>query len=97
MLATLYLADMKTIHSAEYRALLGWLREQRQSRGMTMRDVAAKLDLPHSWICKVETGERRLDVCEYFALCQAIGCDFHEGMRTLADAASTPKPRRKPR
>ena len=42
---------MKTIHSAEYRALLSWLREQRQSRGLTMRAVAAKLDVPHSWIC----------------------------------------------
>ena len=46
-----------------------------------MRAVAAKLDVPHSWICKIETGERRLDVCEYLALCQAIGCDYQEGMR----------------
>ncbi len=85
-LATLYLSGMKTIHSAEYRALLGWLREQRQSRGLTMRAVAAKLDVPHSWVCKIETGERRLDVCEYLALCQAIGCDYQKGMRMLMDA-----------
>lgn len=88
--ATLYFADMKTIHSAEYRALLGWLREQRQSRGLTMRAVAAKLDVPHSWICKIETGERRLDVCEYLALCQAIGCDYQEGMCRLAGATLAP-------
>ena len=81
---------MKTIHSAEYRALLGWLREQRQSRGLTMRAVAAKLDVPHSWICKIETGERRLDVCEYLALCQAIGCDDQEGMRRLTGATLAP-------
>ena len=85
-LATLYLTGMKTIHSAEYRALLGWLREQRQSHGLTMRAVAAKLDVPHSWVCKIETGERRLDVCEYLALCQAIGCDYQKGMRMLMDA-----------
>jgi len=77
---------MKTIHSAEYRALLGWLREQRQSRGLTMREVATKLDVPHAWICKIETGERRLDVCEYLALCHAIGCDYQEGLRRLAGA-----------
>ena len=51
-----------------------------------MRAVAAKLDVPHSWICKIETGERRLDVCEYLALCRAIGCDYQEGMRKLAGA-----------
>jgi len=55
-----------------------------------MRAVAAKLNVPHSWICKIETGERRLDVCEYLALCQAIGCDFEEGMRSLADTTFAP-------
>ncbi|MGI5868736.1 MAG: helix-turn-helix domain-containing protein [Kiritimatiellia bacterium] len=75
---------MKTIHSAEYRVLLGWLREQRQSRKLTMRTVAERLDVPHSWVGKVETGERRLDVCEYLALCQAIGCDYKKGMNLLA-------------
>jgi len=38
-------------------------------------------------VCKIETGERRLDVCEYLALCQAIGCDYQKGMRTLMDAS----------
>ena len=55
-----------------------------------MRAVAAKLDVPHSWICKIETGERRLDVCEYLALCQAIGCDYQEGMRRLTGATHAP-------
>ena len=81
---------MKTIHSVEYQSLLGWLRAQRQSRILTMRDVAAKLGVPHSWVGKVETGERRLDVCEYVALCQAIGCDFQGGMQVLADPVKTP-------
>jgi len=65
-------ACMKSIYSPAYRALIDWLRTERKNKGLTMREVGQRMGVPHSWIGKVETGERRLDVAEYIRLCQAI-------------------------
>ena len=77
---------MKTIHTAGYRVLLDWLREQRLARGLSMRELAGRLGIAHSWIGKIETGERRLDVCEYIRLCRALECDYRDGIRRLLAA-----------
>ena len=63
------------------RLLLKWLRERREAEGLTMRDVGEKLHLPHSWVGKIETGERRLDVAEFVRLCRALQVDPHAGSR----------------
>lgn len=52
----------KTIYSEEYGKLLLWLKEKRTESGLTMRQVAKKLEVHHSWIGRVELGERRLDI-----------------------------------
>lgn len=80
--------DMKTIHSLGYRALLAWLREQRVDRGLSMRALAERLDIPHSWVGKIETGERRLDLYEYLRLCAALKTDFRKGIDVLLQAES---------
>ena len=41
---------MKTIHTAGYRALLAWLRKQRLARGLSMRELAGRLGIAHSWM-----------------------------------------------
>ena len=45
-----------------------------------MREVAVMLGVPHSWVGKVETGERRLDVAELVRLCRALKIDPHQGL-----------------
>ena len=45
-----------------------------------MRELAERLDVIHSWIGKVELGERRLDVIEYIQYCKALGVDPIEGI-----------------
>lgn len=74
---------MKTIHTPEYKRLLEWLRKSRKENGMTMRVVANELKIPHSWIGKVEIGERRLDIMEFVKLCRVLGADPHEGLSLL--------------
>ena len=73
----------KTVYNQGYRLLLAWLRMQRKDRKLTMRMVASALGVAHSWIGKVEQGERRLDVLEYMAMCEVIGCDPHAGLEVL--------------
>jgi transcriptional regulator with XRE-family HTH domain len=55
-----------------------------------MRELGEKLGVIHSWIGKIEQGERRLDIVEYLRICDALGIDPHEGlniaMKTLSSA-----------
>lgn len=81
----------KSIHSPEYRLLLKWLRERREAQGLTMRAVGAKLHLPHSWVGKIETGERRLDVAEFVRLCRVLHADPHAGIDIVARSVPYPK------
>lgn len=63
----------KSTHSFEYRALRRRLAEIRGAAGLSQRQVAASLRVPHSWVAKVESGERRLDLIEFGWFCSACG------------------------
>ena len=71
----------KTIHSGELEKLKTWLRKQREEKGLSMRELAAILDKPHSFVGKVEQGERRLDVIEYVHYCKALGVSPITGLK----------------
>ena len=49
---------------------------------MTQAQLAARLGRPQSFISKVETGERRLDVIEFLQLAKALKID---PVRIVAD------------
>jgi transcriptional regulator with XRE-family HTH domain len=44
----------------------------REAAAMKQNDVAAKLGVPASWLSKVESGTRRLDVIELIRIAEAI-------------------------
>ena len=48
-----------------------------------MRDLAKKLNTPHSFVGKTEQGERRLDVIEYLRYCNALGVSPIEGLKVI--------------
>jgi transcriptional regulator with XRE-family HTH domain len=78
----------KTIYTGEYQALVLWLRAQRVARGMTMRDLAVLLDVPHSFIGKVETRERRIDLIEFVVICRTLSLSPHDGLDVVLAAAA---------
>ena len=78
----------KSIYSQDYRAALAWLRECRKESGLTMRDVGMRLGVHHSWVARIEQGDRRLDLAEFVLLCKAIGCNPHDGLTLLIQAPS---------
>lgn len=74
-----------------------WLRDEREQAGLTMRDLGARLGVPHSFIQKTETLERRLDVSEYVTYCHALGLNPETGLKILQKNPSCelmPKPSR---
>ena len=56
----------------------------RTRAGLSQRGLAARLGVPHSWVAKVESGERRLDVVEFMEFAQACGV---EAEHAIAEAA----------
>ena len=47
----------------------------RENAELTQRQLARKLRREHSLISRLESGERRVDVVEFFWICQACGAD----------------------
>lgn len=48
------------------------LIRQRLDLGLSQRALAERMNVVHSFIGKVETGDRRLDVFEFIEYCEAL-------------------------
>ena len=75
-----------SIHTDEMNILCHWLKQQRTMQQLTMRELASRMAKPHSYVQKVEQGERRLDVVEYVWYCTALNIDPHTGIHLILDA-----------
>lgn len=58
----------KSVYNDDYKRLVEKLKQARLDVGLSQQAVAEKLNKPQSYISKVESGERRLDVIEVKAL-----------------------------
>jgi transcriptional regulator with XRE-family HTH domain len=65
----------KSVHTPEYALVRAELVAARKNAGFSQRELAARLKVPHSWIAKVESGERRIDLVEFGRLMLACGRD----------------------
>jgi transcriptional regulator with XRE-family HTH domain len=65
----------KAIHSARHKLLVELLVKRRREAGLTQAQVAQLLGQQQSFVARLESGERRIDVVELFELGQAIGFD----------------------
>lgn len=62
----------KSTFTPLYAVLREKLKALRQASGLTQRDLAAKLGREPSFVARVELGERRVDLVEFFWLCRAL-------------------------
>lgn len=56
----------------------------RERAGIKQSDLAARLDLPASYLSKIENGTRRLDVIELIQIADAMNVDAGEIVREVA-------------
>jgi transcriptional regulator with XRE-family HTH domain len=65
----------KSVFSEEYNRFRHLLIEVRKAAKLTQAEVAAKLELPQSYVSKYERGERRRDVIEFLQVAQVLEID----------------------
>jgi transcriptional regulator with XRE-family HTH domain len=74
------------------------LVRMRKDAGLNQRQLALRLGREHSFVSRIELGERRLDVVEFFWVCRACGQDpdlvAAELMREFADLEGPARKRR---
>ena len=54
----------KSITTEDYKEIIRRLKKARIDAGLTQQEVANQLGKPQSYLSKIESGERRLDVVE---------------------------------
>lgn len=67
---------VKTIHSDKNKKLIETIKKIRNEKGFTQLDIANKLSKPQSYISKIESGERRIDLIELETICHLLGIDL---------------------
>ena len=71
----------KTLGTSRHRALIAFLTAKRHAAGMSQTDLAKALGEYQSFVARMESGQRRIDVIEYEKLAQILKFDVHEFFR----------------
>lgn len=82
----------KSIHSPESSILREELRAIREAATLSQRELASRLRVPHSWIAKVEIGERRIDVVEFCRFVAACGASPPEVLQRVVEGIQGTSP-----
>jgi transcriptional regulator with XRE-family HTH domain len=74
---------MRIIGTACHKALVALLISKREKTGLRQGDVAKRLGEYQSFIARIESGQRRIDVCEFLKIARAIGFDPGRALNKL--------------
>jgi len=77
----------KTIRSSGHEALREALIAARKAAGITQAELARTLRCHQSFVARIESGERRIDVIEMIVLARALGVAAGE-LLEVADSAT---------
>jgi len=69
----------------KYEFLRSELKKARLDAGFLQADLASILKKPQSYISKVESGERGLDIIEYIGYCSGLGLDPAKWLKKLVE------------
>jgi len=61
---TIQIGMSKSVFTKDYKEIINRLKQARIDVGLSQQAVADKLGKPQSYVSKIESGERRLDVAE---------------------------------
>jgi transcriptional regulator with XRE-family HTH domain len=73
----------KTLGSKRHKALIDLLIAKREAAGITQAALAEQLGEYQSFIARLESGQRRLDVIEFLDVAEALGLDPVKAVSSL--------------
>ena len=74
----------KTLQSARHRALIDLLIAKREKAGLTQHELAAQIGQYQSFVARMESGQRRIDVVELIELSEILDFDAAHVVREIA-------------
>ena len=69
----------------KYELLRSELKKARLQAKLLQADLAKRLKKPQSFISKIESGERNLDVIEFIAYCEALNINPSNHLKKMAE------------
>jgi len=74
----------KSLYTERWELLLARLKALRKESGLTQAQVAKLMGRPQSLVAKIESGERRLDVCQFIDYLNMLGADAASVVKELS-------------
>ena len=75
----------KTIHDPRYEKLVGILKRRRRELKLTQVEIAQHFHVHRSWVSKIETRERRMDVLELIRLAKLYDLRVEDLVKNLKE------------
>ena len=76
----------KQLRTSWHKALVAALVAARENAGLSQRELAKRLDRAHSFVGKIESGERQLNVLEFCEYANLLGADPADLLRSVMKA-----------
>ena len=83
---------MKIISKKYNLVVTELLYRLRTNAGITQQQLSVTLNVPQSYISKIETGERRIDLIELREICHALNSNLIEFVTMLEKELNEAKP-----
>lgn len=79
----------RTLGDARHEALIAFLIARRKEARLTQAELAARMKVFQSYVARMESGERRIDVIEFIKLGEVLGFDPSEAIRVVVSGDKT--------
>jgi transcriptional regulator with XRE-family HTH domain len=74
----------KTLGSKQHKALIELLKERRKAAGLSQEKLAEKMGEYQSFVARMESGQRRVDVVEFLSLAAILRFDPKTALAEIA-------------
>jgi len=74
----------KSVFTDAYASVVAFLVALRREKGVSQVELAKRLGKTQQFISNIETGERRMDVVEFYAIVKALGANPEATFSELA-------------
>jgi transcriptional regulator with XRE-family HTH domain len=77
----------KTLGTEQHKALIAMLTAKREAAGLTQAQLAEALGEYQSFVARLESGQRRVDVIELIELARILGFDASQAVTAVEQIA----------